>query len=515
LNFFTLFGGIWIFVNERVNIEKIMCFFGWNWWLKVAVTVRAFNLTTKLNLQIISVVLLLMIAVMSYNYWLSLQEEQDGNKQQLAAITEFLVQKKPAGSFIEIAVRQGVVHGSVQEQVLAINNELRPMLADIHTLVPKNIIKYGFYSCQHNSLVAIGPETDISFLVGSDSSRGQDIYKTNNAQFLEKKNSLLWHGASVITHVRPIEENGIIIGHAFATINQDAVYSAIWKRTMNTFLGAFLMFLVCVVIFRELLVKLKQDLILFAETILAGRTSNFHSEITEFTPILNYISEQTEKMTRLDRLNIIGEMAAGIAHEVRNPMTTVRGLLQFMANKPEFIHHKANFDLMIDEIDRANSIITEFLSLAKNRAMEFSNNNLNDIIHNIYPLLQADGLRNNCEIEVCLGDIVDVYVDQNSIRQLIINMVRNGLDAMPRGGKIIITTKTYDEKVLLTIQDNGIGILPENRDKLGTPFFTTKDKGTGLGLAICYRIVQRHAANLTVESEPGQGTAFTIAFNPI
>lgn len=476
---------------------------------------RAFNLTTKLNLQIVSVVLLLMVTVMAYNHWLSLQEENNENRQQLEAITEFLIQKKPGGSFTEIAARQGAAQGSVQEQVLAINKELQPMMADIHLLVPRCSIKYGFYSCQQDSIVAIGPEADISFLVGVDSSRLQIIYQTRNAQFLEKANSLLWHGASVISHVRPIQQNGVIIGHAFATINRDAVSSVIWKRTLYTFLGAFLMLLVCVAIFRELLIKLKRDLILYAEAILAGRTINFNSEIAEFTPILNYISQQTEKMTRLDRLNIIGEMAASIAHEVRNPMTTVRGLLQFLGNKPEFSRHKSNFDLMIDEIDRANSIITEFLSLAKNKPMEFNDQNLNNIIFDIYPLLQADVLRNNCEIDMTLGDISEVLVDQHSIRQLIINMVRNALDAMPEGGKITINTKMDNSKVLLIIEDNGIGIPLEIRDKLGTPFFTTKENGTGLGLAICYRIVQRHGAILTVESQPGQGTAFTIAFNPV
>lgn len=495
-----------------------MFFFSGYHWLKVAVIVRALNITTKLNLQIISVVLLLVITVTTYNQWLSLQEEKNENKLQLEAITDFLVQKKPSGSFTDMASRQGTANGSRQEQVLAINKELQPGLADVHILVPKNIIKYGFYSLQHQRIVAIGPQADCSFLIDVNFNQNHDTDSANNintAQFLCEKNSLLWHGAPAINHVRPIKENGVIIGYAFATINKAAVYSAIWNRTINTFLGAFLMLLVCVAIFRELLVRLKRDLILFAEAILVGRTSDFNSEIVEFTPILNYISEQTEKMTRLDRLNIIGEMAAGIAHEVRNPMTTVRGLLQFMGNKPEFVRHKANFDLMIDEIDRANSIITEFLSLAKNRAMEFNDNNLNDIIHDIYPLLQADVMRNNCEIEASLGDIPDVSLDQSSIRQLIINMIRNGLDAMPRGGKIFISTMTDNSKVLLKIQDNGIGISPEVRDKLGTPFFTTKEKGTGLGLAICYRIVQRHAATLTVESELGKGTSFTIVFNPV
>jgi len=220
-------------------------------------------------------------------------------------------------------------------------------------------------------------------------------------------------------------------------------------------------------------------------------------------------------MTRLDRLNIIGEMAAGIAHEIRNPMTTVRGLLQFIGNKQEFAKQKENFDLMITEIDRANSIITEFLSLAKNRAMEFSENNLNDIIHDIYPLLQADALRNNCEIHLTLDNIPNVSVDPNSIRQLILNLVRNGIDAIQESGIIDIHTQTNGTKVYLSIKDSGTGIPPEIKDQLGTPFFTTKEKGTGLGLAICFRIVQRHSATLTIDSELGKGAVFTIAFNII
>lgn len=471
------------------------------------------NLTTKLNLEIVGIVLLLLITVTAYHHWLALQEENDKNTKYLVAITEFLVKKKPLGSFEEIALRQGAADNSIEEQVLAINKELQPIL--YNTLVPINTIKFGFYSRQHERIVAIGPQSDTSMLFGISPNRFKDIYDTNTDQILEKKQSLIWHGAAIITHVRPISENGIIIGHAFASINQQAVYSAMWKRTLNTFLGAFLMLLICVAIFRELFVKLKEDLQLFAESIFSGHAHKFHSEIAELTPILKYITEQTEKMTRLDRLNIIGEMAAGIAHEVRNPMTTVRGLLQFLGNKKEFTTHKEEFELMIDEIDRANGIITEFLSLAKNKVMEFNDHNLNDIIRDIYPLLQADALRNNCEINTMLGDIPNICVDQNSIRQLILNLVRNGLDATPKSGVINISTRTDDTKVLLSIEDHGVGIPPEIKKQLGTPFFTTKENGTGLGLAVCYRIAQRHAATITIDSKPGKGSVFTIIFNQI
>jgi signal transduction histidine kinase len=475
--------------------------------------VKKFNLTTKLNLKIIGVVLLLMITVTAHNHWLSLQEEKDKNTKWLISITDFLVQKKPEGSFYDMALRQGADTQSTRLQILAIHQELQPVLQAI--LVPTDIIKFGFYSKQHESIVALAPHSDMSLLLGLDSNCLKDnLFDTDTEQLFEKKDSLLWHGARAVVYVKPIRNDGIIIGYAFATINQDAVYAAIWKRTVNTFLAAISMLLLCVMVFRELFVKLKKDLQLFAEKIVDGCTCDFSSELAEFTPILQYISEQTEKMTRLDRLNIIGEMAAGIAHEVRNPMTTVRGLLQFMGKKKEFSSHEEKFTLMIEEIDRANQIITEFLSLAKNKAMNFTESNLNDMIGDIHPLLQADALRNNCDIKISLDDTIPtVLLDQNSIRQLILNMVRNGLDAMPTGGLLHIFTEWKGTKVFLSIKDHGMGIALEDREKIGTPFFTTKDNGTGLGLAVCYRIVQRHAAILSVKSEPGKGTVFTVEFD--
>ena len=471
---------------------------------------KKLNLATKLNFKIVCIVVVLMLTITAYQHWLALQEENEQNIKWLIAITDFLVQKS-----VDVVSTEAFGNTALltEKHPVVTNSELQSILEDI--VVPINIIKFGYYSRSKDSIVAIGPTADALLLINLEPDQFGSVYETGQAELIEKNNSLIWHGASVITYLRPIENKGVIVGHAFASVNQDAVYAAIWKRTLNTFLGTFIMLLVCVAVFRELFIQLKNDLQMFAETIADGRTVSFNSEITEFSPILKYIGEQTEKMTRLDRLNIIGEMAASIAHEVRNPMTTVRGLLQLMSKKPEFTKQKDNLELMIDEIDRANSIITEFLSLAKNRAMEFSENNMNDIIRDIYPLLRADALRNNCEIKVDFKEIPTVPVDQNSIRQLILNMVRNGLDAMAgNSGVIEISTKTENGIVYLAIRDYGSGISPEVREKLGTPFFTTKEKGTGLGLAICYRIVERHGASLSVESEPGKGTVFTIAFAP-
>lgn len=215
-----------------------------------------------------------------------------------------------------------------------------------------------------------------------------------------------------------------------------------------------------------------------------------------------------------ERLNVIGEIAAGIGHEVRNPMTTVRGFLQLLSRKEELKNHLEYFDLMIRELDRANSIITEFLLLAKDKAMDFQRMSLNKIIREIFPMLQADALLNSCQIVLELGEVSPILLDAHSIRQVILNMTRNAIEAMPRGGKITIRTGAADQKVFLAIEDEGIGISPEILQKIGNPFVSTKEHGSGLGLAICYRIAQRHGAGITVGSKVGQGTVFTVSFNP-
>lgn len=219
----------------------------------------------------------------------------------------------------------------------------------------------------------------------------------------------------------------------------------------------------------------------------------------------------TAEMARLDRLNLVGEMAASIGHEVRNPMTTVRGFLQMMSLKNEYKKSSEFFKIMIEELDRANSIISEFLSLAKDKSVHLKENNLNAIVNALLPLMKASAIVDNKYIHCDLTDIPNLLLDEKEIRQLILNLVNNGLDAMKPGGNIYITTFTYDKTIALAIQDEGHGIPKEIMNKIGTPFFTTKETGTGLGLAVCYSIANRHNATIQPITGP-QGTIFYILF---
>jgi len=221
------------------------------------------------------------------------------------------------------------------------------------------------------------------------------------------------------------------------------------------------------------------------------------------------ISEK--EFARLDRLNLVGQLAAGIAHEIRNPMTTVRGYLQLLGEKAAFSAQKSTFDLMISELDRANAIITEFLSLAQTKQTELKSQNLNDILNNLYPLLEADTFTQNKQICLFSGEIPNLQLNGKEISQLVLNLTRNGLEAMSERGCLTVRSYVEDGNVVLAIEDEGCGIPAEDISKVGTPFFTTKDNGTGLGLATCYKIVESHNAKLHIESS-SSGTTFFVLF---
>lgn len=237
-------------------------------------------------------------------------------------------------------------------------------------------------------------------------------------------------------------------------------------------------------------------------------------EITGIMVLAEDITQQRKiekEMIRIEQLHTVGEMAVSIGHEIRNPMTTVQGFLQIMSQKEQMYEYRPYFDLMIEELGRANSIITEFLSLAKNKLIDPQKQNINTIIEYLAPSLLADANKNDMNINFQLAETPDLLLDEKEIGQLIINLVHNGLEAMSTGGTIIIKTVPDADGVILSVQDEGTGIALEFKERLGTPFLTSKENGIGLGLAVCYSIVARHHAQMEFESSPA-GTIFKVKF---
>ncbi len=241
------------------------------------------------------------------------------------------------------------------------------------------------------------------------------------------------------------------------------------------------------------------------------------SETGEFLGGVAIYEDLTEKknfekeLARLDTLNMVGQIASSIGHEVRNPMTTVKGFLRLLANKETEDKKKEYYDLMVDEINRANSIITEFLTLARDRRVEMQPASLNVIINALFPLLSADATEHDKRIIHNKGDIPNIPFSEKEIRQLILNLVRNALEATPLKGVVTISTYVGDGDVVLSVEDEGTGIPPEIQEKIGRPFITTKDNGTGLGLSICYSIAHKHGAKIDYKTGSA-GTSFYVRF---
>ncbi|MBM7693114.1 two-component system, sporulation sensor kinase E [Peribacillus deserti] len=221
--------------------------------------------------------------------------------------------------------------------------------------------------------------------------------------------------------------------------------------------------------------------------------------------------EMQEQLRKSDTLNVVGELAAGIAHEIRNPMTALKGFIQLLQGSIQD-DFSTYFRVITSELQRIETIITEFLVLAKPQAVKFLQRDINAILIETIELLTAQSLMQNIQFETCYNsEIENIYCEGNQLKQVFINIIKNAIEVMPNGGTIKVETDTYKEKyVCISISDQGQGIPEEKIKKLGEPFYTTKERGTGLGLMVSYKIIEEHKGWIDVESKLGSGTTFRI-----
>lgn len=238
-------------------------------------------------------------------------------------------------------------------------------------------------------------------------------------------------------------------------------------------------------------------------------------DITDYVLLERQIQQEKEwlriELERLDRMGHVSHLAAGVSHEVRNPLTTVKGFLQVMREKRKYQEDADMLDMMLEELDRANEIISDFLTLTRTHEKQLKRGNLADVIGRLFPLLENDAFLAKKKLEFKLTPISDIMLDSIEIKQLMLNLVRNAIEASPVGGLIAIETFEDPHSVGFNVTDEGDGIPHEVMEQLGTAFVTTKPNGTGVGLSICYDIARRHHAEIEVRSSPA-GTVFRVRF---
>ncbi|MBI3252922.1 MAG: hypothetical protein HYZ52_06400 [Candidatus Omnitrophica bacterium] len=213
-----------------------------------------------------------------------------------------------------------------------------------------------------------------------------------------------------------------------------------------------------------------------------------------------------------DRMKSVATLAAGMAHEIKNPLTSIKTFAEYLPYKhgdPEF---REKFKrIVVDEVDRVNNIVQQLLDFSKPKELELRRQHLCPIIDDTLALLNKNLLEHRINVVKNYGADAELALDKNQLKQAFLNLFLNGIQAMPGGGTLTISTSlTADSCLLTTVSDTGCGIAEDQLPHIFDPFFTTKESGTGLGLSIVHGIIKEHGGKIEVESRSGKGTAFSV-----
>ncbi|WP_244886950.1 ATP-binding protein [Rossellomorea vietnamensis] len=217
-----------------------------------------------------------------------------------------------------------------------------------------------------------------------------------------------------------------------------------------------------------------------------------------------------EMLLRKEKLSVVGELAAGIAHEIRNPLTSIKGFIQLLEENEHVSGHYLK--VMSSEMDRINQIVGELLILSKPQMREFQSFDMSEVLRYVVKVMGHEALLKGITLNIKLPTSpILVFGDKNQCIQVFINIIKNAIESMDEG-EIDVDWKIRNESIHIIIEDEGTGIPPDRLKRLGEPFFTLKEKGMGLGLTISQKIIEDHKGSLQIDSEVNKGTRVEVTF---
>ncbi|WP_226676904.1 sensor histidine kinase [Mesobacillus jeotgali] len=240
------------------------------------------------------------------------------------------------------------------------------------------------------------------------------------------------------------------------------------------------------------------------ESLLLEEAINTMEDIFERTKL-------QQELQRAEKMNAIGQLAASVAHEIRNPMTVVKGFLQIFLSKEMSEEEHMYLKLMIEELNRAETIINDYLSLAKPDVGNLVIIDGSEMTEQVMDLMSSYAMMSkNISLHTEIKNQVKIRGNKSELKQVLINILKNGIEAMGDGGKLSLTLERQGDFGVFVINDTGIGMTAEETSRLGTAFYSLKERGTGMGLMVCYQIVERMKGQIKVSSKKGEGTTFEI-----
>ena len=239
---------------------------------------------------------------------------------------------------------------------------------------------------------------------------------------------------------------------------------------------------------------------------------SLQEKVEELSNAYHELQENRDKLIRYERLSAVGEVAAKVTHEIRNPMVAIGGFARRILKKDTDGEINRNYlKIIVEEIGHLENILTDILYFAKPAVPNCSSVNLNETIENILEILAVEIEENNIRVEKHLDSNLPTFsLDQNQVRRVIINLIKNAIQAMPEGGTINVSTVIENQWLHVEVSDTGIGISDEDIDKLFDAFFSSKSTGSGLGLTVSAQIINNHGGTIEVKRREPQGASFII-----
>ena len=264
-----------------------------------------------------------------------------------------------------------------------------------------------------------------------------------------------------------------------------------------------------------------KDLVGFTEQVAGGNLDEqceikTHDEIGDLTLAFNQMTQELkqsrDKLIQAERLATAGKMSASFAHEIRNPLSSMRMLSQMLMQKPETSEEqRQSLQYILEEIERIDNIVKGLMDFARPTTLNLAQQSLVPALQSILALMEANLTHHQIQLVSELAtDLPDFQFDSDKIKQAFMNVVLNAMEAMPQGGTLTVATFKQEDAVRIKVTDTGIGIPEEDIEHLFEPFFTRKEKGTGLGLANVKRILEEHGGTVEIESTPSEGTTVSM-----
>lgn len=412
-----------------------------------------------------------------------------------------------------------------EERIIVLNEALRDYTDRIASAYPG--IGVGYYSQELDAILTYGPSSEYGHTVGQPINRehqGRTVMATGHE--LVQEGSLV--RGKVMNAMHPILRDGKTIGYIWANEFTEDIQAQVgemqrsiyWASLTGLILGLFGVGMVVDSLTKGIN-QIKTGVLQLQEN-LDYRLPHMDGEMGEVSEVINSLAGELaarkkleEQVQRAERLAAVGEIAAGLAHEVRNPLMSIRGFAQLLQEENPKGEQNAYLDIIVRETERMNRLIEKLLFYAKPAANCIEKINLNTVITS--SLLLVDSQLRQRQIRTMLRlshEIPEVLADEEQLKQVLLNIFINALQAIGEKGQIRISSRYMrkEKQVQVSVLDSGGGIPSDNMERIFDPFFTTKEQGTGLGLSVAFRLMETWGGSVRAYSKAGQGSKFVLIF---